>query len=251
MKLNNKIILASQSPRRKNLLKQLGLKKIQIIKHSIDESKFEFKHPISKSILDLAQIKAESVIGKIKDDNNIIIAGDTLVFRAGKIFHKTDSKEKIKYYLKTLSSRKHFVFGGICVILPKRKVLRRFVSTEVYFCKIKESDLEQSDKSYWINRANTDILGAFLGHRPANATARNPGPDQSNVIGLSKSIDDAIQQQAIDAERQSWDDAMKDEEPPDAEEEERVVREAVKRAIRRHKIKLLERSNSFFILKIS
>ena len=114
---------------------------------------------------------------------------------------------------------------------------------EALIAKIKESDLEQSDKSYWIDRANTDILGAFIGHRPANATARNPGPDQSNVIGLSKSIDDAIQQQAIDAERQSWDDAMKDEEPPDAElpdeeetDEEKQVREALREGIKNYKL---------------
>ncbi len=180
MKLNNKIILASQSPRRKNLLKQLGLKKIQIIKHSIDESKFEFKHPISKSILDLAQIKAESVIGKIKDDNNIIIAGDTLVFRAGKIFHKTDSKEKIKYYLKTLSSRKHFVFGGICVILPKRKVLRRFVSTEVYFCKIKESDLSDQVLEDGIGKA-----GGYAIQNYGGRFVRKIRGSYTNIVGIS------------------------------------------------------------------
>ena len=180
MKLNNKIILASQSPRRKNLLKQLGLKKIQIIKHSIDESKFEFKHPISKSILDLAQIKAESVIGKIKDDNNIIIAGDTLVFRAGKIFHKTDSKEKIKYYLKTLSSRKHFVFGGICVILPKRKVLRRFVSTEVYFCKIKESDLSDQVLEDGIGKA-----GGYAIQNYGGRFVRKIRGSYTNIVSIS------------------------------------------------------------------
>ncbi len=109
---------------------------------------------------------------------------------------------------------------------------------EALITKIKESDLEQGDKSYWIDRANTDILGGFLGHRPANPTARNPGPDASNVIGLSKSIDDAIQQQAIDAERQSWDDAMKDEEDEPTqqerwvdEEDEDKVREAIQKAI--------------------
>ena len=77
----------------------------------------------------------------------------------------------------------------------------------------------------------------FLGPAKNSSTE---GPDLSTAIGLSKSIDDAIQQQAIDAERQSWADAMKDEEPPDEEEQERIVREAVKKAIRRHKIKLLE-----------
>ena len=104
---------------------------------------------------------------------------------------------------------------------------------EALITKIKESDLEQGDKSYWIDRANTDILGAFMGHRPASGI----GPDQSNVIGLSKSIDDAIQQQAIDAERQSWADAMKDdEEPPDEEaEQEKEIREAIRKIARAHK----------------
>ena len=103
--------------------------------------------------------------------------------------------------------------------------------------KINDSDLDESDKAQWTQRVYQELMRGFLGPAKNSSTE---GPDLKTAIGLSKSIDDAIQQQAIDAERQSWDDAMKDEEPPDEEEQERIVREAVKKAIRRHKIKLLE-----------
>ena len=133
------IILASQSPRRKSLLKLLGLNNVEIYKHSINEDNFELKRPLSKSILDLAEQKASSVKKKI--NKKIIIAGDTVVFRAGQVFNKTNSQKEVKKYLKSLSGRKHFVYGGLCVISSKGTIFRRFVKTEVYFNKIDEREM--------------------------------------------------------------------------------------------------------------
>ena len=180
MKLNYKIILASQSPRRKDLLNQLGIKNIELVKHTVDETKYEFKNPLSKSIMDLAQMKAESVAGKFKDINKIIIAGDTVVFRAGQIFHKTKSKDKIKNYLKTLSLRKHFVYGGICVVTPKRKVLRRFIISEVYFNKIEESDLTDQVLSDGIDKA-----GGYAIQNYGGRFVRKIRGSYTNIVGIS------------------------------------------------------------------
>ncbi len=140
MKFPNNIILASESLRRKNLLLQLGIKKFRISKHNIDENKFEFNFPLSNSLKKLAEMKAISVKKNLKN-KQIVISGDTLVYRAGKIFHKTDSKSEVKNYLTLLSNRKHHVYGGICVISLNGKIFTKVVKTEVYFNKIEKKDL--------------------------------------------------------------------------------------------------------------
>ena len=65
-----------------------------------------------------------------------------MVIRAGKIFHKTNSISEIKSYLQTLSGRKHFVYGGLCVMNTKGKISKRLVKTEVYFNRISCKELE-------------------------------------------------------------------------------------------------------------
>ena len=92
-----KIILASSSPRRLDLLKSLGLKNIQVIKPSIDEKSFLDKNALKKSVRNIAMQKAVYVKKMHKDlKDSTIIAGDTIVFRAGKILHKAKSKEEVK-----------------------------------------------------------------------------------------------------------------------------------------------------------
>ena len=137
---SRKIILASQSHRRIELLNLLGLKNIEIKNHKVDEENFKWEKPYSKSILDLSEPKARSVQNK-KNKNSIIIAGDTVVIRAGKFFNKTNSTSEIKSYLKTLSGRKHFVYGGLCVLSPSGKSFRKFSKTEVYFNKINDHEI--------------------------------------------------------------------------------------------------------------
>ena len=136
---SNKIILASESSRRKELLMLLGLKNIQCCKHKINENCFRFKKPLSKSVIKLAELKADSVNSVQK--KKIIIAGDTIVTRAGKVFNKVSSQKEVKSYLKLLSGRKHFVYGGLCVISSQGKKFRRLIKTEVYFNKIEENDM--------------------------------------------------------------------------------------------------------------
>ncbi len=136
-----KIVLASESSRRKALLLQLGITRLEVVKHRIDEKNFKFNQSLSKSVKKISEMKAYSVKENPKYRNNIIIAGDTNVIRAGKIFHKTDKLEEVYKYLKLLSNRKHFVYGGLCVISKNGKVFSKVIRTEVYFNKIEDSDI--------------------------------------------------------------------------------------------------------------
>lgn len=156
----------------------MGLNNVELQKHSIDEEKFKLKNPLSKSILDLAEQKAESV--KKKMNKKIIIAGDTIVIRAGKVFNKTNCQKEVKNYLKILSGRKHFVYGGLCVISSKGKIFRKFIKTEVYFNKIEEKEIT--------NEVLQDGLGKAGGYAIQNFGSRFIKKIRgcyTNVVGIS------------------------------------------------------------------
>ena len=180
MEKKNKIILASSSPQRKDLLKQLNLPDLECYHHSIDEKNYEYKPSISRAVVELAQMKAESVKTRFKSLNQIIISGDTVVLRAGKIFHKTDSKDEIKEYLDLLSGRKHQVFGGLCVLFPNGKIVRRLVKTDVYFNKIYKSEVT--------NEILEDGIGKSGGYAIQNYGSRFVKKIRgcyTNVVGIS------------------------------------------------------------------
>ena len=157
---NRKIIQASKSQRRIELLNILRLKNIVIKNHTVDEENFQWNKPYSKSILDLSELKARSIKTK-NNENSVIIAGDTMVTGAGKIFHKTNSVSEIKSYLQTLSGRKHFVYGGLCVLSTSGKAFRKFSKTEVYFNKILDNEITKQILDDGLGKAGGYALQNF------------------------------------------------------------------------------------------
>ena len=176
---NRKIILASQSKRRIELIKLLGLKNIVCESHKVDEVNFKWKKPYSKSVLDLSELKARSIKTK-NNENSVVIAGDTIVTRAGKIFHKTNSMRQIKSYLQTLSGRKHFVYGGLCVVSTSGKAFRKFSKTEVYFNKILDSEITKQVLEDGVGKAGGYALQNF-----GSRFVKKIRGCYTNVIGIS------------------------------------------------------------------
>ena len=176
---SRKIILASQSHRRIELLNLLGLENIEIENHKVDEENFKWKKPYSKSILDLSELKARSIQNK-KNKNSIIIAGDTMVIRAGKLLDKTNSTTKIKSYLETLSGRKHLVYGGLCVLSPSGKVFKKFSKTEVYFNKIYDYEITKQVLEDGVGKAGGYALQNF-----GSCFVKKIRGCYTNVIGMS------------------------------------------------------------------
>ena len=173
------IILASQSQRRIELLKLLRLENIEIENHKVDEENFKWKKPYSKSVLDLSELKARSIKTK-NNENSLVIAGDTMVIRAGKIFHKTNSMSEIKSYLQTLSGRKHFVYGGLCVLSTSGKAFRKFSKTEVYFNKILDSEITKQVLEDGVGKAGGYALQNF-----GSRFVKKIRGCYTNVIGIS------------------------------------------------------------------
>ena len=176
---SRKIILASNSKRRIELIDLLGFKNIVYENHKVNEENFRWKKPYSKSVLDLSELKARSIKTK-NNENSVIIAGDTMVTRAGKIFHKTNSVSEIKSYLQALSGRKHFVYGGLCVLSKSGKAFRKFSKTEVYFNKILDNEITKQVLEDGVGKAGGYALQNF-----GSRFVKKIRGCYTNVIGIS------------------------------------------------------------------
>ena len=179
-KLGN-IILASSSPRRLELLKNLGLKKIKVIKPMVNEKNLLEKSFLKKSVRNIAIQKALDVRKSYKDfKGSTIIAGDTLVFRAGRILHKAESKDIVKTYLNYLSARRHKVYGGICIISKEGKIFSKVVVTEILFEKLEQVDISDELLEEGIGKA-----GGYAIQGLASKFVRKIKGSYTNVVGLS------------------------------------------------------------------
>ena len=137
----NKIILASSSKQRQELLRQLGINNFEVISPTFDEDNYKVKLPITKKVVELAYLKANSIKTNCENTDKIIISADTEVFRCGKLYSKCNSKDDVKNHLSQLSGRKHFVYGGICVIDGSGRIYKKLVKSEVYFDLLSSNDL--------------------------------------------------------------------------------------------------------------
>ena len=109
------IILASQSPRRKELLELMGISKYEIIVSNIQE-KMDETLPIKDRIQKLAYQKAEAVFNQTKGDR-IVIGADTIVEKNDKIYGKPKDKQDAINMLQTFSNSKVNIITAIAVIV--------------------------------------------------------------------------------------------------------------------------------------
>jgi len=139
-----KIVLASKSPRKKELLKQFG------IKFTVDVSNIEEKvnpklepKQVAKQ---LSLIKAKDVARRHEDA--IIIAADTFVVLDNEIIGKPKSEGDAKKILKKLSNKPHLVMTGFTVIDTKTgRTITKSVETKVYFKKLTTNEIDNYVKS--------------------------------------------------------------------------------------------------------
>ncbi|MBW6460205.1 MAG: Maf family protein [Bacteroidales bacterium] len=148
------IILASRSPRRRNLLEQLGIK-FSVMSTEADETIPAGLDPVKAAIY-LAEEKAGHFSGLLEDPKNIVITADTLVVIDGQILGKPTNPEEGKRMLQTLSGKMHEVITGIC--LRNSQTSRSFTaSTNVWFKPLSEAEIDY----YLENYKPFDKAGAY------------------------------------------------------------------------------------------
>jgi len=149
-----KIILASKSPRRQNLLKELGVDFEIVENNNVDEVYPEdlTKHDIP---VFLAEKKAQGLFSKITG-NELIITSDTIVLFNNEVIEKpVDYNDAVKM-LNKLSGNKHTVVSGVC-ITTKQKQVSFSADTDVYFNHLTDDEI----KYYIDNFKPFDKAGAY------------------------------------------------------------------------------------------
>lgn len=138
-----KIVLASASSRRRELLKRLT-ENFEVIASNFDERSVQFDGNCSSYVMKLAQGKAKNVCSKLKNSNSIIIGCDTVVFFKGKILGKPCNVEDAFNMLKSLSGNEHKVYSGIAIIdKSSNKIIKDSVCTRVVFSKIDDRHINE------------------------------------------------------------------------------------------------------------
>ena len=168
------LILASESPRRRELIKKIT-SNFTVIPSNIDESLLHIApHDLPA---ELSKMKAYSVYSKYPNDE--VLACDTVVIIDNELLGKPKSKKEAHDMLSKLSNRKHVVISGYTYI-SKDKEITRTVRTYVYFNKLSEETINR----YIESGSPMDKAGAYgIQDEEFNLVNHIEG-DFDNVIGL-------------------------------------------------------------------
>ena len=170
-----KIILASQSPRRKELLKSLGID-FEIIPADIDES-IDTDKPLIDEIEKLSFLKANHIFKDHKD--SVVIGSDTIVVLNGLLLGKPKTNEKAKEMLNMLSNNTHQVITAVSIISPKCSETFSNVS-DVTFRELTSKEIDE-----YVNSGEPlDKAGAYAIQGGAKTFISSINGDYYSIIGL-------------------------------------------------------------------
>lgn len=176
--IERKIVLASKSPRRRELLSAF-VPDLEIMVDSSDEVVEEGLSP-EETVKRLALKKAENV-ASMADGSAIIIAADTVVFIDGEILGKPATYDEAASMLYKLSGREHFVCTGFSVIDNQtKKTICDFERTVVRFKTLSDSEIEK----YVETGEPMDKAGAYGIQGIGSVFVEGIQGDYFNVVGL-------------------------------------------------------------------
>lgn len=135
-----KLILASISPRRENLLRMIGFD-FEVVNSQVDEQSEVYTIP-EVHVLELAQKKALKVAEKI--DGGLIIGADTVVVLNNQILGKPKDAKQAKEILQQLSGKTHEVYTGFAIVeKPSGEMLSEFEKTLVSFRQLADEEIDR------------------------------------------------------------------------------------------------------------
>lgn len=148
------IYLASRSPRRRKLLKQLGIK-FKSLSVNLDEKINGGEKPVHL----VKRLSIEKLnLARKKINSGLIITADTIVVLNNKIIGKPTNKKEAVQYLKLLSGMQHIVFTGFAVMnIPANKIIVDYEKTEVKFRKLDDDEIND----YVHSGSPLDKAGAY------------------------------------------------------------------------------------------
>ncbi len=171
------IVLASGSPRRRELLQMLKVKNLRVIPARSEERAPADLEP-GELVKFLASHKAREVAALCGEDD-LIIAADTIVWHQGRIFGKPHSPEEAAAMLRSLSGCSHQVFTGVSVLRRGRELLE-YEMSRVHFRSLDEDEIAR----YVATGEPMDKAGAYGAQGRAALFVRGIDGDFFNVMGL-------------------------------------------------------------------
>jgi septum formation protein len=172
------IILASSSPRRRELLSQAGIPFV-VMPGEVDEDKVELSGTPAQKAEHLAYVKALDVARNVK--KGLVLGADTIVVSDGEIFGKPADETDARRMLESLSGKEHLVITGVALIDAGNGVVRKgFETTRVRFSKLTSQEIQA-----YINTGEPyGKAGAYAVQGRGALLVESLNGCYSNVVGL-------------------------------------------------------------------
>ncbi len=171
------IILASQSPRRRELLGQMGLKGFKVTSPDVDEM-VDGNLPPAQIVEELSLRKAAAV-AEHADEDDLIIAADTVVVLEGAVLGKPEDEREAFSMLSALSGNRHYVYTGVTVIRGDKTVTQHEM-TAVSFRELEPEEIT----NYIATGEPMDKAGAYGIQGLGALLVSGIDGDYFNVMGL-------------------------------------------------------------------
>lgn len=168
-----KLILASASPRRNEILSKLNIP-FDIIRAQIEES-VNCLEDVSKAAIQ----KAQWVFNNSESEDSIVLGADTVVYINDEILEKPKNLEDAKKMILKLSNKEHSVYTGVALISKKKKIYD-LIETKISVCQLTTSEIDQYIKTENI----LDAAGAYKIQGSFSKFIYKIQGDFFNVVGL-------------------------------------------------------------------
>ncbi|UNK81132.1 Maf family protein [Sphingopyxis granuli] len=170
------LVLASTSPRRRELLARIGLTPSRIVAPEIDETPLKGESPRAY-VARLAESKARAVE---RAADEVVLAGDTTVAVGRRILEKPVDEADLRRMLALLSGRRHHVYSGVCVVDADGRARGRVADTVVAFKRLTPAEIDW----YVASGEGMGKAGGYAIQGRAEIFVRFLSGSHSNVVGL-------------------------------------------------------------------
>ena len=172
--MERSLILASASPRRRELMSYTGVPFEVITADAQEVTNGEPQALVMENARRKARAVAKSHPGRI------VLGADTIVYQGGRALGKPRDREEAKAMLRSLSGARHTVYTGVCVIAPDGREDTRCDETSVLFVPLQDATIDR----YVADGEPMDKAGAYAIQGKGGMFVRSIEGSYSNVIGL-------------------------------------------------------------------
>jgi septum formation protein len=172
-----RLILASASPRRLDLLARIGVRPDAVLPADVDESVPRGELP-REHALRLAREKAQAIAATEPDA--VVLAADTVVAVGRRILPKVEDEETLRACMRLLSGRRHRVLTGVALAIPGGATRERLVETMIAMKRLSDEEIDYyASHGEWRGKAGGYALQGY-----GEVYVRHIAGSYSNVVGL-------------------------------------------------------------------